>query len=79
MLGCTHYPFLRPHLREFLGNRRIEIIDGSMGTAKELKRRLGEKNLLHAEKREQKIIFENSMEKQEMIDLSWQLLRLPID
>ena len=50
-----------------------------MGTAKELKRRLGEKNLLHAEKREQKIIFENSMEKQEMIDLSWQLLRLPID
>ena len=79
VLGCTHYPFLRPHLREFLGNRRIEIIDGSMGTAKELKRRLGEKNLLHAEKREQKIIFENSMEKQEMIDLSWQLLRLPID
>ena len=79
VLGCTHYPFLRPHLREFLGNRRIEIIDGSMGTAKELKRRLGEKNLLHAEKREQKIIFENSMEKQEMIDLSWQLLRLQID
>ena len=79
VLGCTHYPFLRPHLREFLGNRRIEIIDGSMGTAKELKRRLAEKNLLHAEKREQQIIFENSMEKQEMIDLSWKLLRLPID
>lgn len=44
VLGCTHYPFLRPYLKEFLGERRIQIIDGSHGTSCELKRQLAGKN-----------------------------------
>lgn len=78
VLGCTHYPFLRPYLRQFLGERSIEIIDGSYGTARELKRRIEEKGLLITEKRERKIIFENSSPNKEMISLSEKLLNLPI-
>ena len=50
MLGCTHYPFLKANIREYLRTEHhredIDLIDGSYGTAKELRRRLAEKNLL---------------------------------
>lgn len=79
VLGCTHYPFLKPYLKEFLGTRKIQIIDGSNGTSRELKRQLGERKLLQDDEHIGKIIIKNSLEKQEMIDLSWKLLDLPID
>jgi len=79
VLGCTHYPFLRPHLRKYLGGRSVDIIDGSFGTARELKRRIAQKGLLVEEEREQKIIFENSSQDEKMIDLSWKLLNMPIE
>lgn len=79
VLGCTHYPFLRPYLRKYLGKRRIEIIDGSYGTARELKRRIEEKSLLSSEKKEGKIVFKNSNPDENIIKLSWKLLRLPIN
>ena len=52
VLGCTHYPFLRRYLRKFLGERKIDLIDGSLGTAAELRRRLLEQGLLWKEPRE---------------------------
>ncbi len=76
VLGCTHYPFLKKPLREFLGNRSIELIDGSFGTSRELKRQLNVKGLLHTEERERYIEIYNSSDKQELIDLSWKLLSL---
>lgn len=79
VLGCTHYPFLRPYLKKFLGKRKIDIIDGSYGTSLELKRRIKEKGLLREENNNRSIIIENSTGKQEMIDLSWKLLSLPMD
>lgn len=79
VLGCTHYPFLKPYLRKFLGDRKIRIIDGSRGTSVELRRRLEEKGLLRTENENRSIIIKNSTEKQEMIDLSWKLLSLPTD
>ncbi len=79
VLGCTHYPFLRPQLRKFLGNRTIQLIDGSLGTSLELRRRLKEQDLLIEEERERSIVFENSLNTKEMIDLSWKLLGFPID
>lgn len=79
VLGCTHYPFLRPHLRSFLKNDTIHLIDGSFGTARELKRRLDEKGLLKNGKERGTITFENSLESQRMIDLSKRLLEMPID
>ncbi len=60
VLGCTHYPFIREHLRRYLKNDAIEIIDGSSGTAKELKRRLNEKALLKEGNTKGRIILENS-------------------
>lgn len=79
VLGCTHYPFLRPHLRQFLEGKDIQLIDGSFGTARELRRRLSEKNLLWEEERERQIIMQNSSPDPKMIDLSWKLLDFPID
>lgn len=79
VLGCTHYPFLRPHLREYLNNPSVQLIDGSFGTAREIRRRLAEKNLLREENRKGGIVFENSLQTEEEISLSWKLLELSID
>lgn len=79
VLGCTHYPFLKPYLKTFLGKRQIDIIDGSRGTSLELKRRLNEKGLLRKDNDNRSIIIQNSTNKQEMLDLSWKLLSIPVD
>jgi glutamate racemase len=44
VLGCTHYPFLKKSILKVAGD--IEIFDGSLGTARELKRRIEEKGML---------------------------------
>ncbi len=76
VLGCTHYPFLYPYLKEYLHNDHIHIIDGSFGTAMELKRRLEAENLLN-NNHQGNIIIENSLQSQYIIDLSWKLLHMP--
>jgi glutamate racemase len=60
VLGCTHYPFLKKELRHYLGDRPIELLDGSFGTVKELQRRLNEKNLLKNEATKGSVEFLNS-------------------
>ena len=75
VLGCTHYPFLKSHIQNFLGKREIQLIDGSLGTSKELKRQLEEKKLLRKEERTGRVEIINSSERQEMIDLSYWLLK----
>lgn len=79
VLGCTHYPFLKHHLKTFLSDKPIQIIDGSLGTALELKRQLENHRLLRLEDGRGQIIIQNSAEKQDLIDLSWKLLSLPIE
>jgi glutamate racemase len=79
VLGCTHYPFLRHHLKMFLGDRKIQIIDGSLGTSQELRRQLDKKGLLREENNDRQIIIQNSSDKQELIELSRKLLSLPIE
>lgn len=79
VLGCTHYPFLKGYLRTFLGSRQIRLIDGSRGTALELRRRLEEKGLVQEEPGERKVQIENSLNDPEMIERSWRLLEIPID
>lgn len=37
VLGCTHYPFIKKEIVSFVGED-IKIYDGSLGTAKQLKR-----------------------------------------
>lgn len=79
VLGCTHYSFLRPHLREYFGDRHISLIDGNLGTAKEIRRRLMVKDLLRDDKAYGDVTFYNSIAGDSMIELSKQLMNLDID
>ncbi len=47
VLGCTHYPFVRPLIRQIAGPS-VRIFDGGAGTARELQRRLRESGFLSA-------------------------------
>ena len=71
VLGCTHYPFIADTIRKVVG-KDIKIIDGSYGTAKEIMRRLKEKDLLTDKTTPGKIEIFNS--KEENIELSWKLI-----
>lgn len=77
VLGCTHYPFLKKELRHFLGDRDIHLIDGSLGTSRELMRRLKVQGLLRTDDHKGNVQIINSSGKQELIDLSLKLLNLP--
>lgn len=76
VLGCTHYPFLSPHLKEYLNNDNIKLIDGSYGTSMELKRQLKEKNLLRDDERKGIVTIENSLHDEKIIELSKKLLNM---
>lgn len=74
VLGCTHYPFAREALRNVLGDK-VNIIDGSEGTIKQLKRRLSQENLLN-EQGEQTIEIYNSLNDKHIIYMSEQLINM---
>lgn len=73
VLGCTHYPFVKDTIQDIVGEK-VDIIDGSEGTVKELKRRLEEKNLLSTLERRGELHIFNSLEDKNMINLSKELL-----
>lgn len=60
VLGCTHYPFLKKAIRNVLGPEP-HIIDGSAGTARELRRRLIQMDLKRDGSKEGRVIFEESI------------------
>lgn len=73
VLGCTHYPFIKNELVKIVGNN-IQILDGGYGTAKELKRRLEEQNLLNTSNKKGTIEIINSSKEERLIKLSKTLL-----
>lgn len=73
VLGCTHYPFVKETIKKVVGNA-IPIIDGGAGTSKELKRRLIEKDLLSHRVDGGEIELYNSLNEQEILDVSKELL-----
>lgn len=56
ILGCTHYPLLKPVLKKVMG-KDVELIDSAREVALEAKRVLMEKNLLRTEKTKAKYNF----------------------
>lgn len=46
VLGCSHYPFLIPTIREIIGNK-VTIIDSGEAVAKQTKAILEKNNLLN--------------------------------
>lgn len=73
VLGCTHYPFVRETIAKIVG-KDIDIIDGSLGTSKEMRRRLDEIGLLNKSNKPGKIKIYNSLDDSKIIDLSYSLL-----
>lgn len=69
VLGCTHYPFVRKAIQETIGNN-IPVIDGGLGTCKELRRRLANQNLINDSTKKGNIEIYNSLKDQRMIDIS---------
>lgn len=60
VLGCTHYPFVRRAIRRAFG-RPVEIIDGSEGTARQLRRQLEKAGLLSGRTGPGTVTFQNSL------------------
>ena len=60
VLGCTHYPFVRRAIRKNFG-RPVEIIDGSDGTARQLRRQLEKADLLTTRTEPGTVTFQNSL------------------
>ena len=73
VLGCTHYSFLRSAIRRIVG-RSAEILDGSLGIAQQLRRRLSETGLLRPAGGRGTVVFENSLDAPEILALSRELL-----
>ncbi len=59
VLGCTHYPFVRQAIARNFG-RPVSIIDGSDGTARQLRRQLELTGLLTTRTGPGTVIFQNS-------------------
>ena len=75
VLGCTHYPFAKEMIQEILGER-VVIFDGGEGTAREMKRRLAEADLLNPSEKPGTVEFRNSLNDDKKLQLCQQLLQL---
>ena len=75
VLGCTHYPFAKEMIQEILG-KNVVIFDGGEGTAREMKRRLAEADLLNPTTGAGQVEFQNSLKDDKKIQLCQQLLQM---
>ena len=75
VLGCTHYVFLRGILRNILPAGTV-IVDGNLGTARQLKRVLEQRDLLNGEKREGRCELTSSSDDPAAVTLMRRLLEM---
>ncbi|MCY6370031.1 glutamate racemase [Clostridium ganghwense] len=75
VLGCTHYPFIKKELINILGGK-VKIIDGSKGTAAQLKRQLIINKFINLKDKKGKVKIFNSSNNQEILDISYKLLNI---
>ena len=71
VLGCTHYPFVKPAIAKILGEKTL-LLDGSEGTARQTRRCLEKAGLLH--EGAGSVTIENSLGTAEILALSYELL-----
>jgi glutamate racemase len=74
VLGCTHYPFIKSELSKIIGED-IPIIDGSNGTAKQLRRQLLHYEMINESVEVGDIQIYNSLECEGILKLSRKLLK----
>lgn len=77
VLGCTHYPFVRKMIRRIVGDT-VTIFDGGEGTAREMRRRLAEADLLNPSGERGWVRFENSVATEAELALCRRLLEQEI-
>jgi glutamate racemase len=68
VLGCTHYPFVQEPISRIAGPD-VQIFDGSLGTARELSRRIQVANLNQSKDHKGSVTFFNSSPDPEKINL----------
>lgn len=73
VLGCTHYPFVKETIQKVVGEK-TKLFDGGEGTARETRRRLLEEGLCTDSKEKGTVIFQNSLENENILKLCRQLL-----
>lgn len=71
VLGCTHFVFFKQRIMELCGTH-VEVIDGNLGTAKQVKHLLEEKDLLSKENQFE-VTFLNSSSDDTSLQLSKEL------
>ncbi len=72
VLGCTHYPFAADAIRRIFP--KTEIYDGGEGTARQLKRLLGENDLTCFKTEPGRVTVENTLGSQDVNDLIKKLM-----
>ena len=72
VLGCTHYIYLRRAIAEFFPE--IPLLDGNLGTARQLERLLAERGLLRVENHQGTVTLETSGDANSVIPLMRRLL-----
>ena len=77
ILGCTHYPLVRPVLQRALG-RGVSIVTSGEAIAAEVERVLGEARVAHDERRRGRYRFLATGEPEEFRRLGTRFLQLPI-
>lgn len=75
VLGCTHYPFIKNELSKVVGNS-IPIIDGSYGTAKQLKKQLINNDIVNDKNSKGNVNIINSLHNSNIENLNYKLLEL---
>lgn len=73
VLGCTHYPFIRPVLRSVIGAKAF-ILDGADGISRHLQFVLEQRGLLTKRATPGEILMLNSAPDKGLLDLSVKLL-----
>ena len=73
VLGCTHYPFVREAIQKVVGEQ-TPLFDGGAGTARETRRRLLAEGLCNTPGHKGTVVFQNSLESEEILDLCSRLL-----
>ena len=78
VLGCTHYPFLKPLLRQALGEG-VRVVDSGEGVARQTKRVLEARHLLRTDEREGVLTVYTSGDVEVVRPLIWRLLGEEVD
>lgn len=76
VLGCTHYPFIKPQIRRVLGD--VPFFDGGAGTARQLRRRLRTAGLLSTADEPGRVVLGSSLDTPEEMALYRRFYGMPL-